>query len=352
VLKLPPPATGHALVIKDDDVRMSATWQADLPLGNRAHAGDTLRLEWREAFSVGVGERCRATFVPQPPGKYVFRVKTVTPFGEPLGRELRLDIFIPQVLWKRPGFVIPVILVSLAAIAASVWSIVSRRLQRQLNQLEQRRQVEHERLRIAQDIHDDLGASLTYINLTSQTVHEKLQNNQPALQETERLRAMAVLLTRKLDEIVWAVSPQHDNLESLLSYLTDFAEDFLEAAGIRARIQIPLQTPNWVLPSSLRHNVFLAAKEALNNAVKHAQATQIHLRLTIEDSAFALTIQDDGCGFTPPPPASPEAKPPGCHGLAGMQDRMASLDGTFILDSAPGRGTRVTFVVPVKKVSP
>jgi signal transduction histidine kinase len=352
VLTLPPPAKGHALSIMDDDVRASATWQAELPLENPAEAGETIALEWREAFSVGIGGRSRATFNPVSPGTYVFRVKTVTPFGEPIGSELALTIFIPQPLWKRLTFIIPVSLASAAAIAALVWFAANRRLQSRLNQLEYRRQREHERLRIARDIHDDLGASLTQMSLLSQAAHGKLQSSDPAWPDTERLRTVAVRLTQKLDEIVWAVSPQHDTLESLLSYLTDFAEEFLEAAGIRARIHIPLQLPDWTLPSSLRHNVFLSAKEALNNAVKHARATEIHLQVAVKDHAFELTIEDNGCGFSPPPPSPLPKHPSGRHGLDGMRNRMASIGADFTLDTAPGRGTRVTFTVPVTIATP
>jgi signal transduction histidine kinase len=352
VMRLPPPAKGHALLIKDDDVRMSAAWQADVRLGDQAGAGDTLILEWREAFSVGNGGRSRYTQDLMLPGEYVFRVQTVTPLGKPIGAELALTILIPQPLWKRPSFVLPMILLSAAAIAAVVWFIVHRRMQTRLNQLEHRRKMEHERFRIARDIHDDLGASLTQISLLSQAAHGKLHSSNPAWPDTERLRAVAVLLTQKLDEIVWAVSPQHDTLESLLSYLTDFAEEFLEAAGIRARIHIPVQLPDWVLPSSLRHNVFLSAKEALNNAVKHAGATEIHIEAAIKNHALELTIKDNGCGFSPPLTAPPHRNPSGRHGLEGMKSRMESVGGDFKLDAAPGRGTRVTFTVPVTPGTP
>jgi signal transduction histidine kinase len=283
------------------------------------------------------------------PGTYVFRVKTVTPFGEPIGSELALTISIPQPLWKRLSFILPVLVASAATIAALVWVIANRRMQVRLNRLEHRRQVEHERFRIAQDIHDDLGASLTQINLLSQTVHGKLQSSDPARQDTDRLRTLSVGLTQKLDEIVWAVSPQHDTLESLLGYLTDFAEDFLEAAEVRARIQIPMQLPDWVLPSSFRHNVFLSAKEALNNAVKHGKPTEIHLNLAIIDHAFKLTIEDNGCGFSPPASARLQNILSGRHGLEGMRGRMDSIGGRFEVISAPGRGTQVIFTVPVNR---
>jgi signal transduction histidine kinase len=105
-----------------------------------------------------------------------------------------------------------------------------------------------------------------------------------------------------------------------------------------------------MLPSELRHNVFLAAKSALNNVVKHARATEVHLRLEPQTAAFKLVIEDNGCGFVQTTGAAPHSGRPARHGLAGMKERIESLGGHFFLDSAPGRGTRVTFTVPVPGV--
>lgn len=352
VLKLPPPAQGHALVIADEDLHIAPSWQADLPLGGKARGGDTLTFEWREAFSVGVGGRSQAGFSPPAPGDYVFRVTAVTPAGEPIGSEAALAFSIPQVIWKRPS----VIAVGLAAfvllITAVVRMMIRRRLQVRLDQVERRRRIERERLRIAQDIHDDLGASLTHIGLLGQTAHEKMARPHAAWEDTERLRALTANLTQKLDEIVWAISPRHDTMESLFSYLTDLAGEFLGAAGIRTRIHFPDQLPNWGLPPGLRHNVFLATKESLNNIVKHANATEVHLRLAILPGAFQLTIEDNGDGSSPPPQPPPAVSRPVHHGLEGTKERIESLGGKCAFDSAPGRGTRVILTVPVNGVEP
>ena len=105
-----------------------------------------------------------------------------------------------------------------------------------------------------------------------------------------------------------------------------------------------------MLPSELRHNVFLAAKEALNNVIKHAQATEVHLRLEPQAAAFKLVIEDNGCGFVQTTPASLTSGRSARHGLVGIKERIESLGGHFSLDSAPGRGTCVTFTVPVPGV--
>ena len=116
---------------------------------------------------------------------------------------------------------------------------------------------------------------------------EKMESLHPAWQDTERLRALTANLTQKLDEIVWAVSPRHDTLESLLSYLTDLAEEFLGPLAFAPGFTFRSRLPPWTLPSGLRHNVFLATKEALNNIVKHAQATEVHLRLVHPAGRFS-----------------------------------------------------------------
>ena len=352
VLKLAPPAEGHALVIEDDEVYVSPSWQADLPLRRKAQRGEQFTLQWREAFSVGIGGRRLAMFDSLSPGEYVFRLKTVTPLGEPIGPEVAFPVSVPQVFWKRPAVVASALAVFTLTVAAAARAVMRRRLQAQVEQAERRRRVEHERLRIAQDIHDDLGASLTHISLLSQTAHEKIARPHPAWEELGRLRALTRNLTQKLDEIVWAFSPRHDTMESLFSYLTDLAEEFLGAAGIRTRLHFPDQLPNWTLPPGLRHNVFLATKESLNNIVKHAKATEVHLRLEILPAAFQLTIEDNGDGSSLPPQPPPATSHSVHHGLESIKERIESLGGQCSFDSAPGRGTRVVLTVPVNALEP
>ena len=100
-----------------------------------------------------------------------------------------------------------------------------------------------------------------------------------------------------MDEIVWAVNPRHDTLESLATYLEKFAQDWLATAGIRCRLDLPLQFPEWHLTSEVRHNVFLAFKEALHNAVKHSGASEVLIRLAVKEKSFELAVEDNGRGF-------------------------------------------------------
>jgi len=154
-----------------------------------------------------------------------------------------------------------------------------------------------------------------------------------------------------VDEIVWAVNPKHDTLESLASYLEKFAIDFLGLAGIRCRLDLPLETPWWQLSSEARHHLFLAYKEALNNIAKHSGASEARIRLTLAAAAFELEMADNGCGFVPPEHGRTRDQQGGHlggNGLTTMQRRLQDIGGVCDIKSIPGQGTRVTFYVALK----
>ena len=242
-------------------------------------------------------------------------------------------------------------LAAASAVAGSVLIETRRRMHRKLERLEQQRGIERERTRIAKDIHDDLGASLTRITLLSQTARSELDNPSQAAVDLDRIYGTARELTRAMDEIVWAVNPKHDTLDSLASYLGRFAQDFLGAAGIRCRLRLPLELPQWPLTAEVRHNLFLAFKESLHNAVKHAAATEVQISLKVGPASFVLSVTDNGCGFLPESPAQtpPDpARPANGNGLVNMRQRLNQIDGSCEIKSAPRAGSNVTFRVPVK----
>jgi signal transduction histidine kinase len=159
---------------------------------------------------------------------------------------------------------------------------------------------------------------------------------------------------RQMDEIVWAVNPKHDTLDSLATYLGGFGQDFLEAAGIRCRLDVPMQLPPWALTAELRHNVFLALKEALHNVVKHAGATEVEISLVLAPAGFNLIVSDNGRGFNPGRPEPKSSAPDeatrwaGGNGLLNMTKRLEESGGRCEWDASPGHGTRVRLTVPVK----
>ncbi len=153
----------------------------------------------------------------------------------------------------------------------------------------------------------------------------------------------ALETTRALDEIVWTVNPSNDTLDGLVNYVCKYAQEYLALASLRYRLEVPPVLPNTPISPELRHNVFLAAKEAVNNVVKHSSATSAWLRLRLEPERFTLEIEDNGCGL----PADAANK--GRNGLRNMRKRLEDIGGKFNLTPGAEGGTRVCLTAPLRR---
>jgi signal transduction histidine kinase len=262
-----------------------------------------------------------------------------------------------EVLSRPPWWTFKRLLLALGLLAgglalAAGWIVLLRRqverrtaqlerANRRREQAEQARALEEERLRIARDLHDDLGSSLTEITM--------LGGMGLAEKETARGDVIAQIVKKArdsvnaLDVIVWAVNPRENTLQSLADYLASFADEFLTASGVACRMTMPVSFPDVVLEGRVRHDLFLAAKEALNNAVRHARATEVDLGMALEQGGLVITVKDNGCGFDPATKGS-------AHGLGNLRGRLEKLGGECQIDAAPGRGTTVT--LKLKTVPP
>ncbi len=286
-----------------------------------------------------------------PPGTYRFEVTACNSDGvwNPTGASLAFTVqpYFWQTWWFRIGCgLIAAVLLSGIALWTARW-----RLRRKLERLERQRAIERERARIARDIHDNLGANLTRISLLSQSAHSELNNPQEAAVQLDRIYETTREMTRAMDEIVWAVNPEHDTLDSLVNYLGKFAQDYLGSLGIRCRLDLPVQLPQWLVTAEVRHHLFLALKEALHNVVKHAAASEVTVSLTTTRNSFTLAARDNGRGFVP---QTLEQKSPqetgrsaSRNGLINMRQRLEKIRGRCEIRSEPGAGTEVKFIVEV-----
>src|SRR5262249_55584489 len=166
----------------------------------------------------------------------------------------------------------------------------------QLADMRQQQALEKERARIARDIHDQVGASLTQVSLLGEMVESDKDSPEEIEAHGRQISQTARETSRGLDEIVWTVNPSNDTLDGLVTYLCKYAQDYLGVAGVRYRLDVPSQLPSATISPEARHNVFLAAKEAITNVVKHARASSAWIRLRLEPNMFVLEIQDDGKG--------------------------------------------------------
>lgn len=301
--------------------------------------------DWTEA-----GTERTAVYQYLPPGEYVFHVIACNNDGVWNSAGARVAFVVEPFVWQTWWFRITAALAGAGTVAVGVARLARARLRRKLERLERQQALERERARIAKDMHDELGASLTRITLLSQTARAELHDPRTVAEGLDRIYHTARELTRALDEIVWAVNPQHDTLDSLATYLGRFAQDFLAAARVRCRLDVPVQLPAWPLTAEVRHNLFLAFKEALHNAVKHSGAAEVRIALETEPHGFVLKVEDNGRGFPLPPPGPVDRDPRAArgNGLLNMQQRLADIGGTCQIESTPGAGTRILFRVPVR----
>jgi signal transduction histidine kinase/ligand-binding sensor domain-containing protein len=288
-------------------------------------------------------------------GDYRFRVQCSDADGNWSQQEAQIELTVPVPLWKKPaGLALQGI--ALAGIVAGLVRVASHtRLKRQLALLEQQRAMERERARIAQDMHDELGAKLTKISFMSERAALENSAGQSGKDAPERMNSIAATsrdLLHSLDEIVWAVNPRNDRLESLAEYLGQHASEYMQDTPVKMDLRMPGPLPDVPLSAEIRHNLFLAFQEALGNALKHSRAFRVRVSMILDGNMFKITVRDDGRGFLEVPadePAQTSGKPPGRtgSGLRGMRERLKKIGGTCEITSFPGEGTTVVLSIPV-----
>ena len=289
--------------------------------------------EWMEA-----GSRRVAYYNKVYPGRYRFRVLACNNDGVWNETGASVAIILVPHLWQTWWFLCLALAAGVGAVGGTAAYWTRRASRHRLARLEQQHALEQERARIARDIHDDLGSSLTHISMLSELAEADKANPKEVETHVRKIAASARKTVRSLDEIVWAVSPENDTWNSLAEYLSEYANEFFAGTNVRCRLEMPLDLPPYPLPSEVRHGLFLVIKEALNNSLKHARASEVRIRVAENGSEAEIVITDDGCGFE----LERTGAGSGGHGLQNMRERIESLGGRFQMDSGPGQGTRVT----------
>jgi signal transduction histidine kinase len=348
ILKLNESEPHQVLCVVDTDATKWGAWRTGPDSSIPVRPGDSLLLVWSEMYSIGWGGMRMASYTYLPPGEYHFRVRAVTEMGEWIGEAASLSITMPVPFWKTRWFQGSALALAVGALVGAVRYATWRKMQARLEMVERQRALERERARIARDLHDDLGASLTQIALLSELAKADLAHPELATAHLNQIFTKTGVLARQLNEIVWAVNPANDTLEHFTSHICKFAQDYLSLTGIRCRLDFPESVPNYPMHSTERHNLFLTVKEALHNIVKHAQAGQVWLRLKLEPGVLMLLIEDDGRGWDADTLSGTPGHPTG-DGLSNMRKRMEQLGGHFAQRTKPGSGTSVRLQLPLRK---
>lgn len=299
------------------------------------------RLEGLDKDWVDARTRRSAYYGQLPPGNYRFQVLAANNDGFWNDVGSSLAVMVPTPWWRTWWFTSLAALTLTAAMVGVTRYLTSKQLTRRLELLEHQNAVEKERTRIAQDMHDQLGASLTRVGLLSELIRREASTPAAVVAHTSKISETTQEVVKTLDEIVWTVNPKNDTLDKLADYLVHYAEEFFESTPVRCRLDVPAELPSHPLTADVRHNVFLAFKEALNNILRHAGASEAGVQLVIGNDHLELTVKDNGRGF------DASSGDPRGNGLPNLRRRLAEIHGRFELRSAPGQGCVLKFSVPL-----
>ncbi|MDB6069808.1 MAG: Histidine kinase [Verrucomicrobiales bacterium] len=311
---------------------ISLKWAENMSFRYRIKGGNDV---WHE-----VGNERRAVFGGLAPGDYVLELSARIGTG-PWSEDLtRLHITSVPVVWQSWWFPGAMALATATFIAACAYLVFRGQRKKLAAWSAQEKAIETERVRIARDLHDHLGATISEMAIYSQIAQSKVEAGSAANNYLERILKAAQSGARALGEIIWATDPAHDTLTSFVSQV---AEMVRASTPHSTRTLLPLELPPIQLSAPVRQHLYLALKEALNNLHKHASATEITLEVDCREEYLRIVLGDNGCGFEPG--AAPAF---GSDGLKNMRDRLEQVGGKMTVETHPGQGTALTFAVPLK----
>jgi ligand-binding sensor domain-containing protein/two-component sensor histidine kinase len=279
--------------------------------------------DWNMA---GKGREARYTNLP--PGKYRF-VFQVSNRGIWLNQESSLWLIIRPFFWKTWWFLVLVILVT-GFILFSIYRYKVRELLR----------LERLRTRIATDLHDDVGSTLSSISILSDILAQQAENPQTA-RMLGTIGTNAHKMLEKIDDIVWIVNPTNDKFQNLGLRIREFAIPLFESKNILSEIRYDKQMNLLQLPMEVRRNIYLIAKEAVNNAIKYSDCKSVKVLFRQEPPGLTMEISDDGKGFNPEALTSR-------NGIKNMRLRATQIHSGIEIKSAPEKGTQITLSVKLK----
>ncbi len=243
--------------------------------------------------------------------------------------------------WQTGWFQLLGLAALLLAVSTCLWLQTQLSIQARSQQL-----LKAERIRIARDIHDGLGAQLTQLVLLGEVAQREQPEPSPARAQFNEICALARDLSHGLDEVVWVVNARRDTLRDFANYVCKYAQVFLDATPIRCRLDVESDLPPSLFDLRLRRNLFLAVKEALNNSAKHSAANELFLRIHRASGNLTVIVEDNGRGFEPAQLGGDR------NGMTNMAQRLTEVGGACEVHSAPGAGCRVIFTVPLDPIPP
>lgn len=276
-----------------------------------------------------------ANYTLLPPGKYTFSVFCETLEGIRSEGITRFNIQIKPPFWRTGWFISSLIFLVLLVI----YDLHNARVKRLLA-------VEKLRNKLARDLHDDMGSTLSTINILASMAKTKMNTDVVKTSEyLGKISENSQRMMEAMDDIVWSIKPTNDSMQRITSRMREFATNVLEAKGIELDFRVEEDVQDAKLNMEMRRDFFLVFKEAVNNAAKYSKASRVVVHVSIKSRKIILSVKDDGVGF------DMKAAPGGFiggNGMGNMRKRAEALGGTLFVSSAPGKGAEVVLRVPVK----
>jgi ligand-binding sensor domain-containing protein/two-component sensor histidine kinase len=268
------------------------------------------------------------------PGNYTL-VYAASTSNNHWGKEKKIAIVIESPFWQRWWFYLLVVLFITITLVVIVWFLVRQRYRMRIAELEKQNAIERERRRISMEIHDDIGANLTRISLISEAAKHHAEKEKALDQIAHTSRHVVT----SMGEIIWSLNPDNKTFEQLMSYMRDQLHNLLEPTGINYQIELP-ETGKYLLSNTVKRNLILLVKEAVNNAVKHACATEIKVEGRMTGNNFEIQVIDNGNGFDSDHGFNG-------NGMRNAKIRVNEINGSLKINSVPGKGTKITFQIPI-----
>ena len=282
-----------------------------------------------------------ATYTNLDGGSYIFRVKGSNNDGVWNETGASIQVIITPPFWATWWFRIAFFVVVLLTTGGTIRYVEIQNMKRKIEQLERSQAIERERLRISQDMHDEVGANLTKIAIISELALKNARESDGMATQLQNISQTAREVVDSIGAIVWAINPKNDRLDNLAGYIREYASDYFEMTPIDCRFDFPEQLPDHPLSAEVRRNIFLTLKEAMNNVVKHSGATAVRMRLGFSGRHLEISIEDNGRGFV-----IDDISRYG-NGLINMRKRVETINGKFDIQSQPEGGTRILVNVPL-----
>lgn len=277
------------------------------------------------------------------PGEYIFLLKVSNNEGVWNEQPLKMKVIIRPPFWATWWFRLLGAIFAGVAVWVSIRIYVRQKVKAKTRELEKQQLLYQERLRISKDVHDDLGSGLSKISLMAELAKKKVSADTNLQEDIQHISSTSKELVDNMRDLIWVLNPENTTLEQLVARLREYCSDYLEHIPINVMLRFPDAIPQMRISREAQRNIFLTTKEAINNCIKHAQATELQISLVVDGTTLSISVQDNGKGFY-----MAQLKGKG-NGLRNMRQRIEQIGGQFDIHSAPGH-TAISITITFDKL--